>query len=461
MILASFALLLALSPARAQDPGPLPQPMSLAAADLETGRAMLAEKNADGAVMVLQKCTQRDGPADVVLDCRWELGWARWLQGDWKGVVDAWTPVEKADPGREGLDTYLSQARDNLGMQAMLERARQSAPTTFVSSAPEGATLRMRAVGDCMIGTDFPSGQLPPDNGAGAFGDVVALLQDADLTFGNLEGPICDGGATSKCGADAKPGSCYAFRQPAAYAAHYKAAGFDVMSTANNHAGDFGSFCRERTEQLLDAQGIAHSGRPGDIASLEINGLKVAVIGFHSSRNSHYINDHETAKALVADLASRHDIVVVSFHGGAEGSKAIHTPDGPEKYYGENRGHLRRFTHDVIDAGADLVIGHGPHVLRGMEIYNDRLIAYSLGNFATYGPFNTSGYGGVSVILDVTMDRQGRFVAGKLLPTKQIGEGVPMRDTEAQGVDLVRQLSAEDFPKWGVGVAQDGSLGKR
>ncbi len=432
-----------------------------AEADLALGRELLTQKNADGAALALTRCVERRPPTAVEADCQWELGWARWLETDWAAVVTAWTRVEALDPDREGLSDYLDQARGQVAMQAMLAESRKAAPATFTSTAPDGATLRLRAVGDCMIGTDFPAGQLPPDGGAGAWGDTADLLRDADITFGNLEGPICDQGTTRKCSADAKPGSCYAFRQPASYAAHYKTAGFDVMSTANNHAGDFGASCRSRTEELLDQQGIAHTGRPGDIASMTVNGLKVAVIGFHSSRNSHYINDHDTAAQLVSTLAATHDIVVVSFHGGAEGSKAIHTPDGTETYYGENRGHLRKFTHVVVDAGADLVLGHGPHVLRGMELYNDRLIAYSLGNYATYGPFNIRGYGGISVILDVTLDKQGRFVGGKLLPTVQVGEGIPMKDAEGQGIDLVRQLTDEDFPEYGVAVAQDGSIGRR
>lgn len=434
-------------------------PVELATADLELGRQLLADKNADGAEVPLRRCVGRGPPAELEAECQWELGWAEWLQTDWEAVVTAWTRVEALDPDREGLDTYLGQARDMIAMQQLLVASRASAAETFVSTAPAGATLRLRAVGDCMIGTDFPAGQLPPNDGADIFADVTDWLTDADLTFGNLEGPLCDRGATRKCGADAKPGSCYAFRQPARYAAHYKAAGFDVMSTANNHAGDFGATCRTRTEELLAAQGIQHTGRPGDIASQTINGLKVATIGFHSSRNSHYLNDHDTAADLVSSLAATHDVVIVSFHGGAEGSKAIHTPRGSETYYGENRGNLREFTHVVVDAGADVVIGHGPHVLRGMELYKGRLIAYSLGNFATYGPFNVKGYGGISVVLEVTVDRDGSFLAGKLLPTKQIGEGVPMKDPDNQGIDLVRTLTAEDFPEYGVKVAQDGSLG--
>ncbi|NOY28137.1 MAG: CapA family protein [Oligoflexia bacterium] len=436
-------------------------PSLQATADLDLGRQLLTDKNADGAALSLQRCIDRHPPATVEADCQWELGWAHWLQTDWPGVVTAWERVKILDPDREGLDDYLSQAHATIDMQTMLDKSRATAPKTFVSAAPAGATLHLRATGDCMIGTDFPSGQLSPGDGADIFADVTDWLSDADLTVGNLEGPLCDRGTTRKCRADAKPGSCYAFRQPARYAAYYKAAGFDVMSTANNHAGDFGATCRSRTEELLDQQGIGHSGRPGDIDSRTVNGLKIATIGFHSNRNSHYTLDLDTAAQLISSLAADHDIVIVIFHGGAEGSKAIHTPQGTETYYGENRGDLRAFTHAVVDAGADVVIGSGPHVLRGMEIYKGRLIAYSLGNFATYGPFNTRGYGGIGAILDVTVDRQGAFVSGRILPTKQVGEGVPMKDPEAQAIDLVRTLTAQDFPKYGVAVAQDGSIAAR
>ena len=136
-------------------------------------------------------------------------------------------------------------------------------------------------------------------------------------------------------------------------------------------------------------------------------------------------------------------------------------PNGRETFYGENRGDLRVFTHTVIDAGADMVWGHGPHVLRGMEIYKGRLIAYSMGNFATYGRFNTRGQQGLGVVLETVLDAEGRFVSGKLLPTRQIGEGIPMRDPDGKALDTVRMLSEEDFPGTGVLVAKDGTLKAR
>lgn len=419
--------------------------------DYDAGVEALKAKDTAAAAAAFTRCLASE-PDNA--DCHWELGWALWVKSDWKGVVSQWDVVAKLDPTRKGLNDYLSQARDNLGLNALLAAGRAAAPATYASTAPKGATLRLRAVGDCMLGS---VGGLPPDDGKDSFTAVADWLSDADLTFGNLEGPLCDTGESSKC-ADSQPGACYAFRSPTRYGALYKAAGFDVMSTANNHAGDFGQICRQETESTLDSLGIAHSGRPGDIARLEKNGLKIALIGFHTSQATHNVNDHETAAALVRALAAENDLVIVSFHGGAEGSKASRVPRGPETFYGENRGDLRAFTHTVVDAGADLVLGHGPHVLRGMELYKGRLIAYSLGNFATYGQFNLSGNLGVGAVLEVSLAADGQFIGGKALPTKQVGEGRVEKDPENTAIDLLRTLSEQDFPGTAIRVAQDGSL---
>jgi hypothetical protein len=429
---------------------------ALAGADtLEQGREALRVKDGPAAERLLRQCVTDDPGAS---DCWWELGWAHWLQRDWQAAVDAWAMVKQLDPGHAEVREYLSKAKDNLAMQQLASAGAAAAPASFRSSAPAGASLRLRAVGDVMLGTDFPAGCLPPDDGATMLSGVEDLLRDADLTFVNLEGPVCDGGQTRKCDPAKPPGSCYAFRSPARYGAYLQQAGVDVVSTANNHSGDFGDFCRDQTEANMDALGIAHSGRPGDVASLEHDGLKIALIAFHASAATHDVRDIPTASALVQGLAAQHDIVIVSFHGGAEGAKALHVPHGSETYYGEDRGDLRAFTHAVVDAGADLVIGHGPHVLRGMEVYQGRLVAYSLGNFATYGRFNLSGNLGIGAVLEVQLDREGRFTGGTLFPTRQEGEGIPVPDADGRAIDLLRQLSAEDFPGTAVRVAQDGSL---
>lgn len=315
--------------------------------------------------------------------------------------------------------------------------------------------LTVRGTGDVMLGTSDPPGYLPPNDGAESLADVAGLLRDADLTFINLEGPLCDEGETHKCKSKR---TCYAFRVPTRYGAYLADAGVDVASVANNHVGDFGEVCRRSTEKTLDALGIAWSGPKGSLGTVERKGLKVALAAFHTSGATNDVNDLAAAKALVKQAAAKSDIVIVSFHGGAEGPNADHVMKGKELYLGENRGDLRVFTHSVIDAGADLVIGHGPHVLRGLELYQGRLIAYSLGNFATYGRFNLAGAAGVGAILHAELAADGAFVSGKILPTIQVDQGIPKRDPSGKAVSLIRKLSQADFPGTAPVISEAGEI---
>lgn len=439
----------------AADPAVVP-PNALAR--YEAGVAALKAKDAPTARAAFADCL---AVAPGTLPCAWELGWAAWLQGDWDAVVSAWESVAAADPDYASVATQLPRAREQRDQLRAGEAARATAPATTPRSGTAVA-LRTRWVGDMMIGTDFPAGYLPPDAGAATFATVGPMLRDADLTFGNLEGPLCDTTEPSdKCKPDAAPGSCYAFRTPTSYAPLYKEAGFDALSTANNHSGDFGDVCRLQTEAALDAQGIRWSGRPGTTAEWVHEGKRIGFVAFHTNMACNYLNDLPGAAALVGAVAARSDLVFVMFHGGAEGSKALRVPYGPETFYNEDRGDLRAFARTVIDAGADLVVGAGPHVLRGMELYKDRLVAYSLGNFATYGRFNLSGNQGLGAILEVEVADDGRFVAGRILGTRQAGKGTPEPDPTNKAADLVRTLTAADFPESGVVVAQDGTIGPR
>jgi tetratricopeptide (TPR) repeat protein len=422
---------------------------------LAAGMAAQTDGNSAVAITKYQACLAID-PNHV--ECNWEIGWSYWTTNDWQKVVDHWQKVKSLDPSHKDLNKYLPSAEAQLAARKATLVAISDAPATVRPALPSGTTLRIRAVGDLMIGSDFPEPKMPPDDGAHYFDGVADLLKDADLTFGNLEGPLCDSGTTNKC----KPGqNCYAFRTPTRYAALYKAAGFDVMSTANNHAEDFGVECRIETENALKGVGIPYSGRPGTVAEMTVKGVKVAMIGFHTATNSHYVNDHDTAKALVKALAAKNDIVIVSFHGGAEGSKATHVPNEREMFYGEDRGHLRQFARDVIGAGADLVLGHGPHVLRGMEVIDGHLAAYSMGNFGTYGRFNLTGPMGLSEVLEVTLDSQGKLVSGKIIAVKQEGEGVPVKDPTGEAIAAIRTLTEADFPTTGPVIAKDGTFAPR
>jgi hypothetical protein len=424
---------------------------------LREGVTAMKEKRTADAIVAYESCLRADAKQ---VDCHWELGWAYWTQNDWAKVVSHWRQVKALSPAHPEVDKHLPTAEGHLASLEAIRKAASSAPATVRPPLPAGRTLRLRAVGDIMMGSDFPDdgAYLPPNDGRDLLTGVAAILRDADVTFGNLEGPLCDTGETTKC---ADGGNCYAFRTPTRYGAYLKDAGFDLLSTANNHAEDFGVSCRLETEAALDELGIAHSGRPGDLATVTVDGWKIGMIGFHTNPNSHFVNDHTTAAALVKAMSMDHDLVVVSFHGGAEGAKNLHVPDQMEMFYGEERGHLRAFARAVIGAGADLVIGHGPHVPRGLEVVDGRLVAYSLGNFATYGRFNLSGHLSTTLVLEVVLDHQGKLVSGKIVPVKLEGEGVPVPDPAKTSIDLIRSLSTEDFGERAPIIAADGSFAPR
>lgn len=329
-------------------------------------------------------------------------------------------------------------------------------PGQTAAPPPVLVTLRIAAVGDMMIGTDYPENHLPDDDGVGFLADVAPWLWSVDIAFGNLEGVLVDGGEPGKkC---RNPKACYLFRSPTRYAYLYRAAGFDVLSLANNHARDFGEEGRTKTMAALDRAGIHHSGRVGDFASFEVNGLSVAVLAYAVTKNSNMLLDYELAEQTVREYSASHNVVIVSFHGGAEGQSVTHLPFGDEEYYGEPRGDVVRFARMVVDAGADLVIGHGPHVVRAMERYNDRLIAYSLGNFATYYGISVAGIKGIAPILLATLDDQGRFVEGEIVSTIQLRPAGPSIDPEQRALNMIRGLSIEDFDDPGLTFHPDGTI---
>jgi poly-gamma-glutamate capsule biosynthesis protein CapA/YwtB (metallophosphatase superfamily) len=308
-------------------------------------------------------------------------------------------------------------------------------------------TLAVAAVGDVMMGSAWPDEILPPRDGEGIFDDVREAFRGADIVFGNLEGPLLDEGEGIKCGKKrrSKKSLCYEFRTPVRYVRHLDSAGFNVMNIANNHSFDFGALGAENTVAALEAAGIQPAG--GDnVAAFWIRGKTVAVVGFSyspPSPHSHPLQDIPGAMEFVEGLKEDFDLVVVSVHGGAEGKDAMYVADADEIFAGENRGNVVRFARSVIDAGADLVIGHGPHVPRAMEVYKGKLIAYSLGNFLTYGRFNLQGASGVSFVLKAEIDMEtGNFARGEIVPVRLLEWGIPFLDPEKMSLSIVRELTA-------------------
>lgn len=315
------------------------------------------------------------------------------------------------------------------------------------------------AVGDIMMGTIYPVDILPPDDGKGMFNFVHGEFQGGDIVFGNLEGSLCDEGKPMKCKVPLK-GNCFEFVMPTRYAGHLKEAGFSVLNIANNHILDFGIEGMDSTTATLRRAGISITGGE-TVAYLHKNGRKIAIAGFSykASPCAYSILEIPAAKEIIAGLKKSHDIVIVSFHGGAEGKQALHLPKGDETFLEENRGSVTKFARSAVDAGADMIIGHGPHVLRAMEVYKGKLIAYSLGNFLTYALFNLKGPNSLSVILKARIDgATGNFLDGRLVPVRLINGGIPEIDPSGEAIRLIRDLTATDIKPRSMVIEDNGVI---
>lgn len=313
--------------------------------------------------------------------------------------------------------------------------------------------------GDIMLGTNYPStSYLPPGADCSPLlRPVHEVLQSGDLLFGNLEGGFGDEGGKPKHCKDTT--RCYVFRMPEHFAACLVEAGYDVLSVANNHVNDFGLEGRKNTARILDSLGIAYAGfetHPWTI--FEKDGVRYGFAAFAPNKGTMDLKDYQGAVRITAMLDSLTDIVIISFHGGGEGRDHQHVVRGDEEYLGHNRGSVYRFAHDVVDAGADVVFGHGPHVTRALELYSDRLICYSLGNFATYRRFNLSGPNGIAPIVKVRVNLKGQFLSGEIVPVYQPGSGGPRPDPNKRAIFKIIELTRTDFPEQGLQISEDGRL---
>ncbi|MGH3682353.1 MAG: CapA family protein, partial [Natronosporangium sp.] len=272
-----------------------------------------------------------------------------------------------------------------------------------------------------------------------------------------LEQPLTGDTGFEKCGQDSS--GCHAFRAPPQYAAHLREAGFDLLNLANNHGNDYGPEGRANTQAALSDHGLAYTGDRDQITVLDVAGTSVAVVGFSAYAWTNDLNDLSQAAGVVSRAAEQADLVVVQVHMGAEGADQTRVSPGPESFFGEDRGDPMAFGRAVIDAGADLVVGHGPHVLRGLEFYEGRLIAYSLGNFAGGGgTLSADGTLGLGAVLSVSLTPDGDFAGGRLVATHMYDAGLPVVDPDRRGLDLVREVTGLDFPDTGARLGRDGAI---
>ena len=329
--------------------------------------------------------------------------------------------------------------------EAPRSRGKRKAPA-------RSASVTINWVGDIALSTKHG---LPADGGKSLLTAVTPELRSADLTIANLEGTLGNGG-TQKCGAAAE--NCFAFQAPPSYAGVFARAGIDVMNVANNHAFDYGESGQAQTLSALDGAGIPYTGKPGQITVVRKSGIKIAMVGFAPYPWAAQLGDLAGARELVRRAGKRADVVVVLMHAGGEGTGATHTPAGREFAFGEDRGPTRDFAHTVVDAGADAVLGSGPHVVRGIERYHGKPIAYSLGDFLGYHTFGLAGALNESAILRVELTADGRFRGGKWSAVTLAPPGVPVPDPAGRSTQRMADLSRQDFGDGAIRVGAGGRL---
>jgi poly-gamma-glutamate capsule biosynthesis protein CapA/YwtB (metallophosphatase superfamily) len=333
-------------------------------------------------------------------------------------------------------------------------------PGAGAQPAPDGVTIV--ATGDIMMGTIHPSrNYLPPgEDCSGLLQPLKTALSGGDITFGNLEGVLTDNaGNAKKCN---DPSVCYTFGMPTHFVNCLAGAGFNLLSVANNHVGDFGEQGRRSTVETLKKAGIHFAGLAEYCATdtFTLNGVKYGFAAFAPNSGTVSLKNIPAAEKIVRELAAACRIVIVSFHGGAEGSSRQHVTRQTEYFLGEDRGNVYAFAHRMIDAGADVLLGHGPHVTRAIEVYRNRFIAYSMGNFCTFDRINVSGVSGVAPVFKIHTGKDGAFRHAEIISTCQEKRQPPKIDPQQRALKIIRQLTREDFPEMNTvfTVGDDGAV---
>lgn len=333
-------------------------------------------------------------------------------------------------------------------------------PTIIPSQTSKLDTIVIIGVGDIMLGTNYPSAAYLPPNDANILLPVEAILKSADITVANCEGAFMTEDAPGKnCD---NPQYCYSFKMPNHYAKYLVDAGFDFLSVANNHVMDFGQKGKMSTVAVLKQYSLNFAGfEDYPYSIIENNGIKYGFCAFSPHQGTQSIFDLKKAKEIISYLDSIADIVIVSMHIGAEGAKHRNITRQDEYFLGQNRGNPYAFARFAIDAGADVVLGHGPHVTRAVDLYKERFIAYSLGNFATYSRFNLKGVNGIAPIVKVYIDRNGKFLKAQVISIKQEGEGGPVIDENMGAFKEIKTLTQTDIPEAPLIFVDDGTILKK
>ena len=291
---------------------------------------------------------------------------------------------------------------------------------TYSQQNANSDTITVVAVGDIMFGSIFPDrSYLPPNENYKGFLDEVKPYFNGDIVFCNMEGVLADTLVPECCP--------FCFGMPSIFANGYKEAGFNLISVGNNHANDFRQY---------------------------------GFCAFSPNTAIAYLHDKQLVANTIKALRKTCDIVIVSMHCGGEGKKYRHLTRQDDYYIEQNRGNAYQFAHDAIDNGADIVLGHGPHVTRAIEIYKGKFIAYSMGNFFTYNTININDEMGLAPIFRFKLSAStGKFISGEIISTYQTKPNKgPHIDPQKRVLKIIQELTAADIYDNLPRISHDGKI---
>lgn len=276
------------------------------------------------------------------------------------------------------------------------------------------------------------------------FNEVKSWLKNSDVTIGNLEG-VLTVQEKSKCGLF-KSKNCFAFKAKETFAEALSNAGFNIINIANNHTFDFGENGLQDTLSALKSFNITSVGEKNKITYYNKNNIKIGLVSFATDYRLNQIQDTTQLKKLIQEADTNSDIVITILHGGAEGSKYKNTKNEDEFFLNENRGNLIEAAHTAIKFGADAVFNSGPHVIRGIEFFQDKPIIYSAGNFAGYNTLFLDNETSKGLGVSIQIKKDGTFISGstKIFDLGINGIPKPSKETEKTYWDINR-LSRLDF----------------
>ena len=350
------------------------------------------------------------------------MGEGFWLQGEWA-------------PGGVSCSAVTARRVRCEGQRLGLLAAWLSVALSATALAAQDGALTVTAVGDVRISRAFIHDHLEA---------IQRLALRGDVVFANFEGVMAEP-------ADPDP---WRFCVPFEAAGLLRGMGLNTLSLANNHSLDLGADAYATTALALGREGFRVAARAGGGAVAEVKGHRVRVVGF-SFDTPNNVNDLDGIPSIIGRKVD--EIVIVSAHMGGENHLAYLVPRDVEHFGKEKRGDVVRFSRAAIDAGADLVLGHGPHIPRGIERYKGKLIVYSLGNFvfdypgAAFHP-HAPGYS-----ISIALSDRGDFVSARI-DSYDLRYGIPEPDSSRHAYRMIRNLTLSNLGERSLVFSGDGTV---